>query len=103
MVQLLAGKDQIQVKSYEKYLLILSNEMLALIESRLILIEDIQKVIEHAETSQERFIDQESGHTLAYFRPNLITYWVEYTPEGKGYQIHDAYSHRMEFGGDASV
>lgn len=103
MLQLLAGKDQIQVKSYEKYSLILCDEIRSLIESRLILIEDIQKVIEHAETTQERFIDQETGHLLAYFKPNLITYWVEYTPEGNSYQIHDAYSHRMEFEGDASV
>jgi glutamate synthase (NADPH/NADH) small chain len=103
MLQLLAGKDQFQVKSHEKYSLIMSSEMRALIESRLILVEDIQKVIEHAETTRERFIDQESGHTLAYFKPNLITYWVEYTPEENGYQIHDAYSHRMEFEGDASV
>jgi glutamate synthase (NADPH/NADH) small chain len=103
MMHLLSGKDQIQVKSYEKYSFILSNEMRALIESRLILIEDIQKVIEHAEMTQERFIDQETGHMLAYFKPNLITYWVEYAPDGDGYQVYDAYSHRMEFEGDASV
>jgi glutamate synthase (NADPH/NADH) small chain len=77
--------------------------MRTLIESRLILIEDIQKVIEHAEMTQERFIDQETGHMLAYFKPNLITYWVEYAPDGDGYQVYDAYSHRMEFEGDASV
>mgnify|MGYP007116720007 FL=1 len=89
-------------ESYEKYTLLLSPEMRALIEDRLILVEDVQKVIEHAETSAERFINQENGHTLAFFKPNLITYWVEYSQEEDRYLIHDAYSHRMELeGGDS--
>jgi glutamate synthase (NADPH/NADH) small chain len=71
--------------------------MRALLESRLILVEDIQKVIEHAETSGERFVNQESGHSLAYFKPNIITYWVEYSRSGEAYNVHDAYSHRMDF------
>ena len=102
MEKIIAGKDQLMPESYEKYTLLLSPEMRALIEDRLILVEDVQKVIEHAETSAERFINQENGHTLAFFKPNLITYWVEYSQEEDRYLIHDAYSHRMELeGGDS--
>ncbi len=101
MIKLITGKDHVQVESHEKFNVVLSLEMRALIESRLILFEDIQKVIEHAETTQERFINQETGHTLAYFKPNLITYWVEYSQTGDAYQVHNAYSHRMEFEGEA--
>lgn len=102
MERLCSGKDQLMPESFEKYPLILSPEIRTLIENRLILAEDVQKVIEHAETSGERFINQENRHTLAYFKPNLITYWVEYTQEGDRYLIHDAYSHRMELeGGDS--
>ncbi len=103
MIKLITGKDQIQVETYEKYEVILSQEMRDLIESRLILVEDIQKVIEHAETSHEFFVNQESGHALACFKPNLITYWVEYSKSGGSYLIHDAYSHRMEIEGDGSI
>lgn len=103
MFKLLSGEDDPKMETFEKYAIILSPEMRAQIEARLILVEDIQKVIEHAETSGERFINQENGHILAYFKPNVVTYWVEYTPSGNAYQIHDAYSHRMEFEGDASL
>jgi len=75
----------------------------AKMESRLILVEDLQKVIEHAETSGECFLNQETGHLLAFFKPNLITYWVEYTRQGETYLVHDAYSHRMQVGGDTSI
>ena len=103
MLQVISGKEINEVESFEKYQLILNPEMQNRIEARLILVEDIQKVIEHAETSGERFINQANGHTLAYFKPNLITYWVEYTRMGESYEIHDAYSHRMDFEGDASI
>lgn len=100
--KLILGKDQNQLESYEKYRLVMSAEMRSLLESRLILLEDIQKVIEHAETEREFFVDQENGHVLAYFKPNLITYWVEYSKTGDSYQVHDAYSHRMSFEEDAA-
>lgn len=87
-------------ESFESFALVLSAELRSLIESRLILVEDVQKVIEHAETSGEKFINQQTGHTLAYFKPNLITYWVEYTKDSETYQVHDAYSHRMELEGE---
>lgn len=100
MQKLISGKDISMPESFENYPLLLSAEMRDLIESRLILIEDVQKVIEHAETSSEKFLNQQTGHTLAFFKPNLITYWVEYTKDGDSYQIHDAYSHRMELEGE---
>ncbi len=100
MQKQLAGKDTLMPESHEKYTLVLSPELRAKIESRLILIEDVQKVIEHAEISGERFINQENNHSLAFFKPHLITYWVEYSPSSDGYLIHDAYSHRMELEGE---
>jgi hypothetical protein len=29
-------------------------------------------------------------------RPDRVTYWVEYSRVGEDYQVHSAYSHRME-------
>jgi glutamate synthase (NADPH) small chain len=91
------------VETYDHYQLILSDEIRNRLEDRLILVEDVQKVVEFAETSGMKFLNNENGHVLSYFRPNLITYWVEYTPEDGGYRIHDAYSHRMEFEGDSRL
>ena len=103
MVRLLQGKDVDMAEPHENYRILLSTEMRQKLESRLILTEDVQRVIEHAETSGEFFLNQETGHALAYFKPNLITYWVEYSKSGEAYEVFDAYSHRMEFGGDTSV
>jgi hypothetical protein len=102
MIKLITGRDQSMTESYESYPLLLTPEMRTILEERLILVEDVQKVIEHAETTSESFKNQQTGHTLAFFKPHLITYWVEYTHEADAWRVHDAYSHRMELEGAAS-
>jgi len=71
-------------------------EVERLIEDRHILREDLQKTIHHAETTGEKFINPSTGRSLASLRPDRVTYWVEYSRVGEGYQVHSAYSHRME-------
>jgi glutamate synthase (NADPH) small chain len=65
-------------------------------EQRMILVEDLQQVIEWAESSGNKLLHRESGHSLAHFRPGNVTYWVEYSPDKDGFTIHNCYSHRME-------
>ncbi|NLP17930.1 MAG: NAD(P)-binding protein [Firmicutes bacterium] len=67
-------------------------------EERLILKEDILKVIHHAETSGNKLLREDSGHFLAYYQPVSVTYWVEYTQKDNTFKIHNVYSHRMEIG-----
>jgi len=67
------------------------------LEESCILHSDIARVIEHAEETGEKFVDPESGRTTAGFRPENVTFWVEYSPEGGGWRVHNAYSHRMTF------
>ena len=67
-----------------------------LMEARGILREDVEKVIGYAEATGEKFINPSTGRSLASLRPTRVTFWVEYSPAGEGYQIHSAYSHRME-------
>ena len=99
MMKLLSGKETYMSESHERYTLAFDPETRAFLEDRMILVEDVQKVIEHAESGSEYFINQENGHRLAFYKPNLITYWVEYTPEGQLFHVYDAYSHRMELEG----
>jgi Fe-S oxidoreductase len=73
-----------------------SEEIAERVDQRLILEEDIRQVVTYAERTGNRFRNPETGHFLAYHRPANVTYWVEYTPAGEGYRIHNAYSHRME-------
>ena len=44
--------------------------------------------------------NKDTGHFMAYHRPVSVTYWVEYSPRGDGFAIHNAYSHRMQIVGE---
>ncbi len=74
-----------------------SEEVRARLEDRLILDEDVRRVIAAAERSGRRLL-LGNGHCLASLRPAAVTYWVEYSVGDDGHTIHNAYSHRMEIG-----
>jgi len=90
-------------QTYEAIRLLISAKVQALMEKRLILVEDVQQVIEHAERTGARFQNRDSGHLLAGYKPASVTYWAEYTPaadagegSGRSFVVHNAYSHRMD-------
>jgi hypothetical protein len=84
------------MNTYEQIHLLIPEEVERLIEDRRILRDDIQKTIHYAETTGEKFINPSIGRFLASLRPDRVTYWVEYSQVGEDYQVHNAYSHRME-------
>jgi hypothetical protein len=84
------------MSTYEEIYLDIPEGVGRLMEARGIRKEDVQEVIRHAETTGEKFINPSSGRSLASFRPDRVTYWVEYSAAGGGFQVHSAYSHRME-------
>jgi hypothetical protein len=84
------------MNEYKQIRLYISEEVGRLMENRGILREDLQKTIHHAETTGEKFINPSTGRSLASLRPDRVTYWVEYSRVGEDYQVHSAYSHRME-------
>lgn len=92
---------------FSNILLIYSEQVQELLEQRLILQEDLQRVIEHAESTGQKMLNKKSGHFLAYYQPQNVTYWVEYSPspeaesDGLAFVIHNAYSHRMVIEGES--
>lgn len=107
------GEEMPGQQTYEAIRLLISAEVQKLMEKRLILVEDVQQVIEHAERTGAGFLNRDNGHLLAGYKPASVTYWVEYTPatdpslcsgcradageeSGRGFVVHNAYSHRME-------
>jgi hypothetical protein len=74
----------------------ISPEVADQMDRRRILVEDLQQVIQHAESSKERLYHPPSGRFRAAYAPYKVTFWVEYTPAEKGYVVHNAYAHRME-------
>ena len=96
LVRTLWGGDRRTMEAYESILLQISPEVSERMEERRILREDVQKVIHHAGTGGARFVNPETGRSLASFKPGHVTYWVEYSHEGSAFRVHNAYSHRME-------
>jgi hypothetical protein len=90
------GQEEGQMEDYERIRLHISDAVLALIEERRILRQDVQRAIDHAEKTGVKLFNTETGRFRVSYRPAHITYWVEYSPEGHGFQVHNAYSHRME-------
>jgi hypothetical protein len=74
----------------------ISEEVRTLLEERMILVEDVRRTIAHAEQTGDKIENPATGRSVASFRPVSVTYWVEYSPEGGGFAVHNAYSHRME-------
>lgn len=87
---------------YESIKLNIPEDVAVLLDERLILVEDIQQVIAHAERTDARLLNADTGHYLAHYRPAAVTYWVEYAPEGDAYTVYNAYSHRMEVDEDVN-
>ncbi len=77
---------------------IISPEVLALLEKRAILVADVERTIAYAEKNQEKFKDSATGHFIASHAPVSVTYWVEYSVDGEKFVVHNAYSHRMKIG-----
>jgi hypothetical protein len=91
------GDEMPGLQAYDKITLNIPAYAQTRMEERLILVEDIQQVIAHAEGTGRKLVNPQTGHLLAYHRPGNVTYWVEYspTPTEDGFAIHNAYSHRM--------
>ena len=84
--------------------LALSEQMRDKLAERLITHADVAAVIERAERTGERLVEPENGHFIAHARPQIITYWVEYSQaEDGGYVVHNAYSHRVQILADESA
>jgi glutamate synthase (NADPH) small chain len=96
LLQELWGEEMPDREEYEAIVLEIAPDVAELMEDRLILIEDVQRVIGTAEKTGRRLLNPDTGHFLAHYRPTAVTYWVEYSPKGEAFVIHNAYSHRME-------
>jgi len=85
-----------EMEPHRRLKLVISPQVGEELEQRRILIEDVQKVIFQAEESGRKLVHPRTGHHLAGFRPYKAMFWVEYSPLEDGFEIHKAYSHRME-------
>ncbi len=76
--------------------LIVSDEIWRIMDERYILLEELEKVISHAQETGERFFNPADGTYLASLRIGSFTYWVRYAEEEGKIRVVSVYSHRME-------
>ena len=84
------------LEQHQNIKLKMAPEVRARLDKRRILDEDVQKVIDHANQTGDRLRHPKTGRLKASFKPYKTTFWIEYTPQGDEYEIHNAYAHRME-------
>ena len=75
-------------------------ELLEKLDQEYLWIADIQQVIAAAEASGRYFIRAEDSVRIAHGPAGRTTLWVEYQPQGDGYLLLNAYSHRMQIESD---
>ena len=75
--------------------LLIADDVLARMEDRFILRQDVQEAVEGIERTGQKFLEKESGHFVGSWRPRHVTFWVEYAISDEGCVIYDAWCHRM--------
>jgi hypothetical protein len=78
-------------------------DTLVRLEERHILLDDVTQAVAWTESSGQYFENLENGHRLGSFRPRHVTFWVEYSREGEGLVLHDAWCHRMKVPGSGGA
>ena len=76
--------------------LILSEDVRADMERKLILAEDIARAIARAEATGRKLTNKTTGHSIAAHRVGEFTCWAEYEVTPAGIVVHRAYGHRMQ-------
>jgi Fe-S oxidoreductase len=75
--------------------LIMKDELKRRVSSEFILEEDIGAVIEECEKTGRKVVNRETNRLTGHLQRGIITYWVEYEPREEGYEVFNAYCHRM--------
>lgn len=76
--------------------LLISQELEAKLHREKILEDDLAAVISFCEQTGRKLSNPKNGHFTGYHEIGHMTCWVEYHPEGDGYRVYNAYSHRMK-------
>ena len=84
---------------YRALVLRMAPDVRETLDARHILVEDVQQVIARAEAGGPKFRHPGTGRVKAAGRPRHVTFWVEYAPCEAGFEVFNAYSHRMEVHG----
>lgn len=89
-------KDEARMEQRESSIrLNISPQLREKLSNEMILEDDIETVIRHCESSGKKVYEPESGCFTGHLQIGSMTYWAEYKPAGGGFELVNAYSHRM--------
>lgn len=94
--ELWGEEPEMKLRKENSLNLIIPARVWKIMDDRYILLEDVQKVVEHSQSSGERFFNIKNSNYLASLRIENVTYWVRYEETKDGILVHSVYSHRME-------
>ncbi len=77
------------------FMLYMTPELRNKLNNEMILEGDVQTVIEHCENSGKKVAYAETGHYIGHLQIGNMTCWAEYVPRDGGFELFNAYSHRM--------
>jgi hypothetical protein len=73
----------------------ISPELADRLDKDLILTDDIRTVIQSCEKNGRKLRDTSTGRFIGHLAIGPVTYWVEYKPIEGGFEVENAYSHRL--------
>ena len=92
LTELWGEEEEVEKKMKLTY----DEDLAELLDQRLILEADIRQVIEEALEKDCYIVEKKTGLHIAHKQIGHVTYWVYFEPEGQGWRVRRAYSHRME-------
>ena len=66
-----------------------------MMDERMILKSDVERVLSDYRENQEAILDEETKELVTRSRLGNVTFWVRFVETEDGYLVHRAYSHRM--------
>jgi Fe-S oxidoreductase len=89
-------QDQVEMEQgRSKMNLRIAPQLKRKLSDEMILETNIEAVIEYCESSGRKVLNPRFGHFAGYLQIGNMTYWAEYLPADEGFELVNAYSHRM--------
>ena len=77
------------------YTVTYTEDAIRMMDERMILKSDVERVLADYRESQEAVLDEETKELVARSRLGNVTFWVRFIETEEGYLVRRAYSHRM--------
>jgi NADPH-dependent glutamate synthase beta subunit-like oxidoreductase len=88
------GEDMSEPES--EFPLVISDDVRAEMERKLILVEDVARAVAEAERTGRKLADKATGRSIATLRIGEFTCWAEYERTAAGFVLRRAWGHRMQ-------